>query len=129
MTDDRAQRMRRRRQESEQSEPDREDQQSEPSQTSQPSEQAEQSEQSEPDETDEQSVKDEHEGVYVYLPPGQKKELGLVFNSVKATYERAFEDGFEKNRHYYPLVIEYGLERVDEADADELAEMLEELDY
>lgn len=123
--DDRASRLRQRRNKAK----DRaEEGESEPSEPSQPSEPSEQSKTDEPDETDEQSVKDEHEGVYIYLPEGQKDELGHVFNAAKATYER--EHGqFEKNRHFYPLVVEYGLERVDGAHADELAEMLDELDY
>lgn len=120
MTDERAQRVRSTRRDPTPSEAEKQSGKSEPSQPSQPSEQSE---------TDEPSVKDEHEGLYIYLPSDQKDEAGHVYNAAKATYERENEGTFEKNRHYYPLVVEYGLERVDGADAGELAEMLKDLDY
>ncbi|WP_135823012.1 hypothetical protein [Halostella litorea] len=147
MTDDRAERMRQRRQQSQRSQPDGDEQtaqQAEPSQPSQPAEQSEPAETGEPDKPDEQvetaeqdepgetgeeSVKDEHEGVYVYLPKAQKKQLKHVYTAAKATYEPEYDTDFEKNRHYYPLVVEFGLERVADADAEELDEMLDELDY
>ena len=96
-------------------------------------EKAEQSEPSKPSEQDDKSeadkpsVKDERSGTYMYLPESQKAELGPTFKILSAEYEREFGDELEKNRHFYPLVVQYGLDGLDGLDASEIKDRLDEL--
>ena len=77
---------------------------------------------------DPSSVKDDHVGTYMYLPEDLKRELDFAFRELSLEYERAFEESFEKNRHFYPLVIRAGLDRVDELDETEIRERINELE-
>jgi len=45
-----------------------------------------------------------------------------LYNVLKAEYEYEYEREFQKNRHFYPLVIKYGL---DGLDAEEIKEKLQ----
>jgi hypothetical protein len=74
------------------------------------------------------SVKDEQVGTYMYLPESQKRELSRVFNVTKAEYEYEFDEEFEKNRHFYPLLVQFGIETLDDASATEVRALLDELD-
>lgn len=96
-----------------------------PVESSKPSEPSEQSESSDP--VDSESVKAEQVGTYMYLPKSQKKELERLYNVLKAEYTYEYEAEFEKNRHFYPLVVQYGLDSLDGLDASELRDRLESL--
>ncbi len=109
MSDDRAERLRDRRQRS----------------SSRASEPSETDETGETEETGE-SVKDERTGTYMYLPDDQKQQLSYQFKRLSAEYEREFGEEFEKNRHFYPLVISHGLDSLDEWDASDVREKLDE---
>ena len=56
----------------------------------------------------------------MYLPESQKKDLERLYNVLKAEYEYEYDLEFEKNRHFYPLVIEQGLDGLDGLDASEI---------
>ena len=99
---------------------------------------AEPSESSEPDETSESatsagssddggttSVKDDRVGTYMYLPEDQRAELDFAYKELSLTYEREFGDEIEKNRHFYPLLVQAGLEHLDDLDGDAIRERLE----
>ena len=73
------------------------------------------------------SVKKERTGTYMYLPESQTKDLRRLYNVLKAEYEFKYDEEFEKNRHFYPLVIQHGLESLDGLDASEIRERLESL--
>jgi hypothetical protein len=74
------------------------------------------------------SVKEEQVGTYMYLPESQKKEVERRYTVLKAEFEYEFERDFEKNRHFFPLLVEHGLSGLDEADAEDVRGMLESLD-
>jgi len=80
-------------------------------------------------ETDKQSVKDERVGTYMYLREAQKKELNRLYNVLAAEYEYEYDEDFEKNRHFYPLIVKHGLDSLDGCDAQELQELLDGLEY
>lgn len=80
---------------------------------------------SEPSETE--SVKDEQVGRYLYLPETQNKQIDRIYNKLKADYEFEYDDTFEKNRHYYPLLIKYGLDSLEGFDSKEIKEKLDDL--
>lgn len=74
------------------------------------------------------SVKDNQVGTYMYLPKSQTRSLSRVYNVLKAEYEYEFDEPFEKNRHFYPLVVRYGLARLEGMDAAAVRDRLEELE-
>ena len=124
MSDDRSERLRQRRKQSQErvreesaSETDEESEAPKPSKPSEPSE----------TETDDSSVKEEQVGTFMYLPESQKKELERLYNLLKAEYEYEYDEAFEKNRAFYPLVVQYGLDSLDSLDASEIQERLDEL--
>ncbi|MFC6769910.1 hypothetical protein [Natrinema soli] len=83
----------------------------------------------ESDETDSERVKDEQVGTYFYLPEGQRDDLRYRYKMLSAEYEREFGEELEKNQHFYPLLVEYGLDGLDSADAQDVRDMLGRLDY
>jgi hypothetical protein len=137
MADDRSERLRQRRREVRErdkpDEPAESDETAEPSEMSKPSKLSERDETDEPAEmdkptdSDEGSVKDEQVGTYMYLRPSQKRELDKLYKLLSAEYEYEFDEDFEKNRHFYPLVIEHGIAELDGSNAEELRELIEEL--
>lgn len=126
---DRSERLRqRRRQAKKKKQSDEPDDQSEPSKSSELSQPDKQSKPDEPDDDGDSSVKSEHVGTYMYLPPEQKKDLKHVFGRIKADYEYQYDEEFEKNRHFYPLLVQCGLESLDSWDISDVREMVEELE-
>jgi len=126
--DDRAERLRRRRQQSkDKAQPSERDETDKQSNTSQADKQSKPSKQSVEDETDESSVKDEQVGTYMYLPKWQKKDLQRLYNVKKAEYEYEHDTEFEKNRHFYPLVVKYGTASLDDAEPDQIHDWIEKM--
>jgi len=112
----------------ESSETDETSKPSKPSKTSEPDELSKPSKQSDAktaDEDETQSVKDEHVGTYMYIPEGQKKEIERLYNVLKAKYEYEYDTGFEKNRDFYPLLVQHGLDSLDGLDASDIRERLD----
>ena len=146
MSDDRAERLRENRNRAKQraqdsNSSDDDQSQSETSKPSQPSELSKSSKQETVDQPPEESensdpngdskhsnVKKDQVGTYMYLPENQHQELSRQFNLLKAEYEYKYNEEFEKNRHFYPLVIEYGLDSLESFDASEIQEKLDSLD-
>lgn len=75
----------------------------------------------------EASVKERQTGTYMYLPDGQVKDLRRVYNVLKAEYEYEYDESFEKNRHFYPLVVQLGLDQLQDMDAATVRDRLEDL--
>ncbi|WP_367175780.1 hypothetical protein [Haloarcula rubripromontorii] len=131
MSDDRSERLRQRRKESqERVQEESSSKTAEPAEVDKPSKLSKPSEpdnQDEPGDGDDSSVKDEQVGTYMYLPKTQKKELERLYNVLKAEYEYEYDEEFEKNRAFYPLVVKYGLDSLDGLDASEIRERLDSL--
>ena len=129
MSDDRSERLRKRRKQSQERARDTGDgssERDEQSQTDKPSKQSELAD-SDAAEADDGSVKQEQVGTYMYLPQSQKKELERLYNVLKAEYEYEYDEQFEKNRAFYPLVVKYGFESLDSMDISEIRERVSEL--
>lgn len=94
---------------------------------SKPDEASKPAETDEADELSEQSVKEEQVGTYMYLPQSQKREIERTYDLLKADFEYEFGESFEKNRHFFPLLIQHGLDGLDELDASDVKELLSEL--
>jgi len=104
---DRAERLSRRRQR--QRETSESSEESEPSDSSEASKTSDASKPSKPSETGESSVKDEMVGTYMYLPEELKEELDLRFDELSLEHKREYGEPLEKNRDYYPAVVEAAL--------------------
>lgn len=98
---------------------------SEGRETDEQSEASEQSETDKGDEDDSESLQDERVGTYMYLPESQHEDLKNTYNLLKAKYEAEYDHDFEKNRHFFPLVITYGLDSLEDADASDVRERLD----
>lgn len=88
---------------------------------------AQTSESTDADVTDESSVKDECVGTYMYLPESQKDALDLAFKKANLSVEEATGEELEKNRHFYPLVVQAGLDSLDGLDGGEIQARLDDL--
>jgi len=73
------------------------------------------------------SVKEEQIGTYMYLPETQVKELNRLYNLIKAEYEFKYDAKFEKNWHFYPLIIYFGMDRLNNMELSEIRDKLEEI--
>lgn len=74
------------------------------------------------------TVKEALQGVYLYLEPGQKQRLDRAYNRLKADYEFEYDESLGKNRHFYRVFAELGLERLENMESSELKTRLENLE-
>ena len=74
------------------------------------------------DASEQESVKATRVGTYMYLPEEQRSELNFRYKELNLAYEQAVGDELEKNRHFYPLVVQAGLEALDGMDGESLRE-------
>jgi hypothetical protein len=79
------------------------------------------------EESTQTNVKEEWNGLYLYLPDELKNKFQLTYKSTSLTYQREFGNELPKMRGYYPLVIKLGMEAIDELDADGLDSAFHEL--
>ncbi|ELZ84407.1 hypothetical protein C453_12711 [Haloferax elongans ATCC BAA-1513] len=73
---------------------------------------------------DAESVKSAWNGVTVYLPDAMKDRLDKQYD--RLNYECDFE--VLKDRHLKPLVVEHGLDAVEEMEPDDVQEALDDLE-
>jgi hypothetical protein len=60
----------------------------------------------------------------MHLPKSQHKRLHHLYTRMKADYEYEYDDDFEMNRQYFPLVLRYGLDQFEERSAEEVRQDL-----
>lgn len=73
------------------------------------------------------NIKDEWNGRTIYVPDGVLEDLEDTYLESQLKLRRAGREEFKKNRHFYPLVVQLGLEALGDADADEIQSRLSEL--
>jgi hypothetical protein len=83
-----------------------------PTTQSQPEKRSKPSKTAQIDKTEQTSVKD-RPSVLMYLPEDIHQDLDIRFDELNARYKREHGESLEKNRDYYPAVIEAGLEGKD----------------
>ncbi len=93
-----------------------------------------------PDKTDKQSktsktanknktsVKDDRPAQMMYLPEFTLREMNRQFGMLETEFEYEFGEAFEKNRHYFPLLVKAGLDGLDGLDIQEIKDRIDELD-
>lgn len=77
-----------------------------------------------------QNIKKEWNVSSFYLPDDLNRELTTAYKRLDLEIEQAdAEIDLKKTRHYYPLVVALGLERLEEMEVTEVTEQLERQDF
>ena len=105
---------------------------SEVSETAETSSSTETSESTSTSETSETSktktnIKNEWNGRTIYIPDDVLAEMEDIYLESQLKLRKAGQDEFKKNRHFYPLLVQFGAEALSEADAEEIQARLSEL--
>jgi hypothetical protein len=102
---------------------------SEPEETSSSTETTELTSTSETNETSKTktNIKDEWNGRTIYIPDDILDQMEDTYLESQLKLRKAGRSEFKKNRHFYPLLVQFGIEALSEADAEELQARLSEL--
>ncbi|RLM63371.1 hypothetical protein [Halorubrum sp. Atlit-26R] len=73
------------------------------------------------------NIKDEWNGRTIYIPDDVLDGMEDIYLESQLKLRKAGQDEFKKNRHFYPLLIQFGVEALSEADAEEIQARLSEL--
>jgi len=73
------------------------------------------------------NIKDEWNGRTIYIPDDVLDEMEDIYLESQLKLRKAGQDEFKKNRHFYPLLVQFGVEALSEADAEEIQARLSEL--
>jgi hypothetical protein len=84
--------------------------------------------QSKPSKTNNISVKEDRPAQMMYLPESMQREMNRQFGMIETEYEYEFSENFEKNRHYFPLLIKAGLDSLDGLDIKDIKDKLDSFD-
>lgn len=76
---------------------------------------------------DVENVKQEWKGTTMYLPDAVKGDVGKAFKQLDLQLDDDLTK-FRKTRHFYPLLVEAGKERLESMERDEIMERLERID-
>lgn len=71
-------------------------------------------------ETNKTNIKDEWNGRTIYIPDGILDDLEDTYLESQLKLRKAGRNEFKKNRHFYPLLVQFGLEVLSDADAEEI---------
>jgi len=73
------------------------------------------------------NIKDEWNGRTIYIPDDVLDEMEDTYLESQLKLRKAGQDEFKKNRHFYPLLVQFGVEALSEADAEEIQARLSEI--
>lgn len=73
------------------------------------------------------NIKEEWNGRTIYVPDGILDKLEDTYLESQLKLRKAGQDEFKKNRHFYPLLVQFGLEALSDADDDEIQARLAEI--
>ena len=73
------------------------------------------------------NIKDEWNGRTIYIPDDVLDEMEDTYLESQLKLRKAGQDEFKKNRHFYPLLVQFGVEALSEADTEEIQARLSEL--
>ena len=74
------------------------------------------------------NIKQEWTNHSVYLPDELTDSLGRRYKYLDLDLDEEFDLSIQKTRHYYPLIVKLGLERLDELSSKETKDKLAELE-
>ncbi|QZP39171.1 hypothetical protein [Halobaculum magnesiiphilum] len=73
------------------------------------------------------NIKDEWNGRTIYIPDEVLVEMEDTYLESQLKLRKAGQDEFKKNRHFYPLLVQFGVEALSDADAEEIQARLSQL--
>jgi hypothetical protein len=73
------------------------------------------------------NIKDEWNGRTIYIPDDVLDEMEDTYLESQLKLRKAGQDEFKKNRHFYPLLVQFGVEALSDADAEDIQARLSEL--
>ena len=73
------------------------------------------------------NIKDEWNGRTIYIPDSILDDLEDTYLESKLKLRKAGRDEFKKNRHFYPLLVQFGLEALSDADVDDIQARLSDI--
>jgi len=73
------------------------------------------------------NIKDEWNGRTIYIPDDVLDEMEDTYLESQLKLRKAGQDEFKKNRHFYPLLVQFGVEALSDADAEEIQARLSDL--
>ncbi len=73
------------------------------------------------------NIKHEWNGRTIYIPDDVLDEMEDTYLESQLKLRKAGQDEFKKNRHFYPLLVQFGAETLSDADAEEIQARLSEL--
>jgi len=73
------------------------------------------------------NIKDEWNGRTIYIPDDVLDQMEDTYLESQLKLRKAGQDEFKKNRHFYPLLVQFGVEALSEADTEEIQARLSEL--
>jgi len=73
------------------------------------------------------NIKDEWNGRTIYIPDDVLDEMEDTYLESQLKLRKAGQDEFKKNRHFYPLLVQFGVEALSKADAEDIKARLSEL--
>ena len=73
------------------------------------------------------NIKDEWNGRTIYIPDDVLDEMEDTYLESQLKLRKTGQDEFKKNRHLYPLLVQFGVEALSEADTEEIQARLSEL--
>jgi hypothetical protein len=74
------------------------------------------------------SIKDERQGIRMFLPEGLHQEFNIVATELDVWRRRRNGQRVEKIRHFEPLMISLGLEAIEDMDDNELEKRTSQFD-
>lgn len=81
----------------------------------------------ETNETNRTNIKDEWNGRTIYVPDSILDEMEETYLESQLKLRKAGRDEFKKNRHFYPLLVQFGLEALSDADPGEVQSRLSDI--
>ena len=82
---------------------------------------------SETKETNRTNIKEEWNGRTIYIPDGILDDMEDTYLESQLKLRKAGRDEFKKNRHFYPLLVQFGLEALSDADVDDIQARLSDI--
>ena len=73
------------------------------------------------------NIKDEWNGRTIYIPDDVLDEMEDTYLESQLKLRKAGQDEFKKNRHFHPLLVQFCVEALSEAAAEEIKARLSEL--
>jgi hypothetical protein len=99
----------------------------ETTETRSPAETRETNSSSETKETSKTNIKDEWNGRTIYIPDSILDDMEDTYLESQLKLRKAGRDEFKKNRHFYPLLVQLGLEALSDTEADEIQARLSDI--